>query len=194
MRIRYAKLALGIGLTIPILFIAMFRMDMRYRDYWLLALTTPVWLIVGWDFHRSALRNARHGAVNMDTLVSVGGSIAFVYSVVATFTGQDTFYDTAAIIITFIFLGKVLEALAKGRASSAIRTLMGLQAKTARVVRGGVEQDIPVAPGAPRRCADRAARREDSGGRHGARAAPRRWTSRCSPARACPSRSSRATR
>jgi Cu+-exporting ATPase len=144
MRIRFAKLALGIGLTLPILFIAMFHMDMRYRDYWLLALTTPVWLVVGWDFHRSAIRNARHGAVNMDTLVSVGGSIAFFYSVVATFTGQDTFYDTAAIIITFIFLGKVLEAIAKGRASAAIRALMGLQAKSARVVRGGVEQDIPV--------------------------------------------------
>ncbi|MHB8644497.1 MAG: heavy metal translocating P-type ATPase, partial [Thermomicrobiales bacterium] len=144
MRIRFAKLALGLGLTIPILFIAMFKMNMLYRDYWLLALTTPVWLIVGWDFHRSAIKNARHGAVNMDTLVSVGGSIAFFYSLVATFTGQDTFYDTAAIIITFIFLGKVLEAIAKGRASAAIRSLMGLQAKTARVVRGGIEQDIPV--------------------------------------------------
>jgi len=144
MRIRFAKLALGIGLTIPILFIAMFHMDMRYRDYWLLALTTPVWLVVGWDFHKSALINARHRAVNMDTLVSVGGSIAFFYSLIATFTGQDTFYDTAAIIITFIFLGKVLEAIAKGRAGSAIRKLMGLGAKTARVVRGGVEQDIPV--------------------------------------------------
>jgi P-type Cu+ transporter len=144
MRIRFGKLALGIGLTIPILYIAMFHMDLRYRDYWLFALTAPVWLVVGWDFHRSALKNARHGAVNMDTLVSVGGSIAFVYSVVATFTGQDTFYDTAAIIITFIFLGKVLEAIAKGRAGSAIRKLMGLGAKTARVVRGGLEQDIPV--------------------------------------------------
>jgi len=144
MRVRYAKLALGLGLTLPILFIAMFHMDMRYRDYWLLALTTPVWLVVGWDFHRSALKNARHRAVNMDTLVSVGGSIAFFYSIVATFTGQDTFYDTAAIIITFIFLGKVLEALAKGRASGAIRKLMGLGAKTARVMRGGVERDIPV--------------------------------------------------
>src|SRR4029079_13999786 len=129
-------------LTAPILFIAMFKMDMRYRDYWLLALTTPVWLVVGWAFHRNTLVNARHRAVNMDTLVSVGSSIAFVYSVVATFVGQDTFYDTAAIIITFIFLGKVLEAVAKGRAGSAIRKLMGLQAKRARVVRGGVEQEI----------------------------------------------------
>ncbi len=144
MRVRFAKLALGLGLTIPILFIAMFKMNMLYRDYWLLALTTPVWLVVGWDFHRSAIKNARHRAVNMDTLVSVGGSIAFFYSIAATFTGQDTFYDTAAIIITFIFLGKVLEAIAKGRASAAIRALMGLGAKTARVVRGGVEQDIPV--------------------------------------------------
>lgn len=142
---RFAKLALGIGLTVIIVAIAMFHMEMRYRDYWLLALTTPVWLIVGWDFHRSALKNARHGAVNMDTLVSVGGSIAFFYSIAATFTGQDTFYDTAAVIITAIYLGKVLEAIAKGRASQAIRALMGLQAKTARVVRGGVERDIPVA-------------------------------------------------
>ena len=144
MRVRYGKLALGFALTAPIVAIAMFGMDIRYRDYLLLALTTPVWLVVGWDFHRNTLRNARHGAVNMDTLVSAGSSIAFFYSIVATFTGQDTFYDTAAIIITFIFLGKVLESLAKGRASSAIRQLMGLGAKTARVVRGNVEQDLPV--------------------------------------------------
>ncbi len=144
MRVRYGKLALGFALTLPIAAIAMFGMDIRYRDYILLALTTPVWLIVGWDFHRNTLNNARHGAVNMDTLVSAGSSIAFFYSIVATFTGQDTFYDTAAIIITFIFLGKVLEALAKGRASSAIRQLMQLGAKTATVVRGGVEAAIPV--------------------------------------------------
>lgn len=144
MRVRYSKLALGFALTIPIAYIAMFQMDLRYRDYILFVLTLPVWLIVGWDFHRNTLNNARHGAVNMDTLVSAGSSIAFFYSIAATFAGQDTFYDTAAIIITFIFLGKVLEALAKGRASSAIRQLMGLGAKTARVVRGGVEQDLPV--------------------------------------------------
>jgi len=144
MRVRYLKLALGFALTIPIAYIAMFRMDLRYRDYILFALTLPVWLIVGWDFHRNTLNNARHGAVNMDTLVSAGSSVAFFYSIAATFAGQDTFYDTAAIIITFIFLGKVLEALAKGRASSAIRQLMHLGAKTARVVRGGMEQDLPV--------------------------------------------------
>ncbi len=144
MRVRWLKLALGFALTLPIAAIAMFGMDVRYRDYILLALTTPVWLVVGWDFHRNTLRNARHGAMNMDTLVSAGSSIAFFYSIVATFTGRDTFYDTAAIIITFIFLGKVLEALAKGRASSAIRQLMGLGAKTAHVVRGGIEQDLPI--------------------------------------------------
>lgn len=68
MRIRFAKLALGIALTAPIVFIAMFHMNMRYRDDWLLALTTPIWLIVGWDFHVNALRNARHGAVNMGSV------------------------------------------------------------------------------------------------------------------------------
>ena len=164
---RYVKLALGFALTLPIAYIAMFQMDLRYRDYFLLALTLPVWLIVGWDFHRNTLNNARHGAVNMDTLVSAGSSIAFFYSIAATFADQDTFYDTAAIIITFIFLGKVLEALAKGRASSAIRQLMGLGAKTARWC-GAAWSRRAHRAGAPRRCARGAPRREGPDRWHGA--------------------------
>ncbi len=144
MRLRYAKLALGAALTVPIAFIAMFAMDLRYRDYLLLALTTPVWLVVGWDFHRGALRAARHGTANMDTLVSVGSTVAFAYSIYATFAGQDPFYDTAALIITLIYLGKVLEAIARGRAGSAIKALMRLGAKSAHVIRNGVEVDLPV--------------------------------------------------
>ena len=149
LRRRLAVLALGAGLTAPVVCIAMFNMDMLYRDYWLLALTAPVWLVVGWEFHRGAVRAARHLTANMDTLVSLGGTIAFLYSVIATFTGHDTFYDTAAVIITFIYLGKTLEFFAKGRASSAIRRLMRLSPKTARVVRDGVERDVPVAQVVP---------------------------------------------
>ncbi|HLZ68872.1 MAG TPA: heavy metal translocating P-type ATPase [Dehalococcoidia bacterium] len=144
LRLRYAKLSLGLALSIPVAVIAMFAMDLRYRDYILLALTTPVWLFVGWEFHRGALRAARHGTANMDTLVSVGSTVAFFYSVWATFAGQDPFYDTAALIITLIYLGKLLEAIARGRAGSAIRELMRLGAKSAHRVRQGVEQDVPV--------------------------------------------------
>ncbi|MHB8576520.1 MAG: heavy metal translocating P-type ATPase, partial [Dehalococcoidia bacterium] len=138
------RLALGVVLTLPVVFIAMFQMDMRYRDYVLLVLTAPVWLLVGWDFHRGAVRAARHLTANMDTLISIGASVAFIYSVVATFSGRDTFYDTTAVIITLIYLGKVLESVAKGRASSAIKLLMRLGAKSAHVVRNGVEVDVPV--------------------------------------------------
>src|SRR5207248_2953561 len=112
LRRKLVTLALGVVLTVPVLSIAMFAMDLRYRDYVLLALTTPVWLVVGWEFHRGALRAAGHLTANMDTLVSAGATVAFVYSVAATFSGRDTFYDTAAVIITLIFLGKVLETVA----------------------------------------------------------------------------------
>ncbi len=144
LRRRLAVLALGVVLTIPVVWLAMFGMDTLYRDYWLLALTTPVWAIVGWEFHRGALRATRHGTATMDTLVSLGSTVAFLYSIGATVAGRETFYDTTAVIITFIYLGKVLEFVAKGRASAAIRRLMGLAPKTARVVRGGVEMDVPV--------------------------------------------------
>ncbi|MER3419733.1 MAG: heavy metal translocating P-type ATPase, partial [Chloroflexota bacterium] len=118
-------------------------------NVWLLALTAPVWAVVGWDFHRGALRATRHRTATMDTLVSLGSTVAFLYSIVATFTGHETFYDTAAVILTVIYLGKVLEFIAKGRASAAIRRLMGLAPKTARVVRDGVELDVPVAQVVP---------------------------------------------
>jgi Cu+-exporting ATPase len=149
LRRRWLTLAFGVALTVPIVVIAMFAMDLLYRDYILLALTLPVWLVVGWEFHRGALRSARHLAANMDTLVSLGSTVAFGYSVVATFTGRDTYYDTAAMIITLIYLGKTLEAVARGRAAAAVQSLMALGAKSARVIRGGVEQELPVSAVVP---------------------------------------------
>lgn len=142
-------LLLGIALTLPVVILSMFFMN-RFPDenLLLLALTTPVWAVVGWEFHRGALKTLRHASANMDTLVSVGSTAAYVMSVVATFfpqiVGGVTFYDTTALIVTLIFLGKYLEAHATGQTNEAIRKLIGLQAHTAHVVRGGQELELAI--------------------------------------------------
>src|SRR6266567_2421012 len=142
-------LTLGIVLSLPVVILSMFFMNwFPGENFLLLALTTPVWAIVGWEFHRGAIKTLRHGSANMDTLISVGSTAAYVMSVVATFfpqiVGSITFYDTAALIVTLIFLGKYLEARAKGQTNEAIKKLIGLQARTAHVVRGGKEAEIPI--------------------------------------------------
>src|SRR6266568_8540606 len=142
-------LILGIGLTVPVVILSMFFMN-RFpgENYLLLVLTTPVWAIVGWEFHRGAIRSLRHGSANMDTLVSLGSTAAYILSVVATFlphvVGGITFYDTTALIVTLIFLGKYLEARAKGQTNEAIKKLIGLQARTAHVIRAGQEVELPI--------------------------------------------------
>ena len=118
--------------------------------YMALALTTPVWAIAGWRFHRNALKNLRHFSANMDTLISLGTSAAYLYSLAFTIAyGPEAihfiYYDAAAVITTLILLGKYLESVAKGRSSEAIKRLMGLQPRTARIVRNGQEMDIPLA-------------------------------------------------
>jgi len=116
------------------------------HNYLLALLTLPVWAYVGWDFHRGALRNLRHGSANMDTLISLGSSVAYVYSLVATITlpSPVVYFDTAALIITLIYLGKYLEHAARGKTGEAIKALMGLRPQTARVERNGVERDLPI--------------------------------------------------
>jgi Cu+-exporting ATPase len=145
-------LAFAVALTIPVLlimFIPSFALFLEVRgirpDFVNLILTTPIQFIAGYPFYRSALRAIRHGKANMDTLIMVGTSAAYFYSAAATFLlpGYVTFYDTAALLIAFILLGRTLEAIAKGRTSLAIRKLMDLQAKTAIVVRGNKELIIP---------------------------------------------------
>jgi Cu+-exporting ATPase len=112
------------------------------------ALCTPVMIVAGAQFFRGAWHAIRNRAGNMDLLIAVGTGAAYAYSVAATFVPalemQPVFYETAALLITFVLLGKMLEARAKGKTSDAIRSLMGLAAKTARVVRGGEEVDLPV--------------------------------------------------
>jgi P-type Cu+ transporter len=116
----------------------------------LLALATPVQFWAGWRFYKGAWSALRHWQANMNTLVAVGTGAAYLYSGVATLAPQlfagraDVYFDTSALIITLILLGRLLEARAKGRTSEAIKRLAGLQAKTARVIRGGEEVDLPV--------------------------------------------------
>jgi Cu+-exporting ATPase len=143
-------LILGIVLSLPIITLTMFFMDrFAFENELLFLLTTPVWAIVGWEFHRGALLNLRHGSANMDTLISLGGTSAYLMSAVSTFFpqrvgGGTIFYDTAALIITLIYLGKYLEARAKGQTNDAIKKLLRLQAHTARVVRDGQEVEISI--------------------------------------------------
>src|ERR671916_1565549 len=117
----------------------------------LLLLATPVQFWAGWRFYRGAWGALKHGQANMNTLVVMGTSAAYLYSVVATLVPvlfaagrADVYFDTSSLIITLILLGRLLEARAKGRTNEAIKKLAGLQAKTARVIRGGEEVDVPV--------------------------------------------------
>ena len=110
------------------------------------ALATPVQFVVGWQYYRGAFKSLRSGSANMDVLIAMGSSVAYSYSVVLAlgFVSGHVYFETAAVIITLIRLGKFLEARAKGRTSEAIRKLMGLRAKTARVERGGIEMEVAV--------------------------------------------------
>ena len=142
-------LILGIVLTLPVVILSMFFMNLfPGENYLLLLLTTPVWAVVGWEFHRGAIKTLRHGSANMDTLISLGSTAAYIMSVVATFfpyvVGGVTFFDTTALIVTLIFLGKYLEARATGQTNEAIKKLIGLQARTAHVIRAGQEVELPI--------------------------------------------------
>lgn len=137
---------LAVILSIPVAAISMLMVRFAYVNQMLLVLTLPVWAYTGRRFHLNALRLARHGSANMDTLVSLGTSAAFIWSVVAMLTGKpdQAYFDSAAVIITLILVGKTLESRAKRRASDAIRALMDLQPATARVERNGAIVELPV--------------------------------------------------
>jgi Cu+-exporting ATPase len=114
---------------------------------WLfLALATPVQFYSGWDFYVHAWKALKARTANMDTLIAMGSSAAYFYGLVLMLFGLagHVYFETAAVIITLILVGKYLEARAKSQTGAAIRVLIGLQPKTARVLRGGAEVDIPV--------------------------------------------------
>lgn len=149
-----AKLLVGAILSIPFLIQMISDFTMEYGNGgffhmvpWLqFLLAVPVQFYVGGHYYRDALNAVRGGSANMAVLVVLGTSAAFFYSLVVTIlgTGQFLYYEAAVIVMTLIILGKLLETRAKGQTSEAIKALMGLQAKTARVIRDGVEIDIPI--------------------------------------------------
>lgn len=168
------KMIVGAVLSLPVLVIAMSHgkiaaFNVSWINWLQLALTTPVLFWCGWQFFRSAWKGLQHFSANMDTLVAMGTGAAYLYSLAATmwpdfFAGVSgaaahaahnegtrggnvmvpVYYEAAAVIIVLILLGKYFEARATGRTSAAIKRLIGMQPKTARVVRDGSEQDVPI--------------------------------------------------
>ncbi len=160
-------LTVGLVFTIPLFLLSMWR-DLAHNftplqnllpwllhwpglDWTFFALATPVQFYVGWQYYVGAYKALRNKSANMDVLIAMGSTTAYIYSAVVLVLGKffhyalgHLYFETSAVIITLIVLGKFLEARARGRTSEAIKKLMGLRARTARVVRDGVEQDVPV--------------------------------------------------
>jgi Cu+-exporting ATPase len=149
------KFWVGVIFSLPLFLLSMARdfglLGAWAHDPWVnwlfLALATPVQFYTGWDYYVGSYHALRNGTANMDVLVAMGSSVAYVYSLAVMLlpeVGGHVYFETSAVIITLIKLGKLLEARAKGETSAAIRKLMDLRPKTARVIRDGVEQDVPV--------------------------------------------------
>ncbi|KAF0108844.1 MAG: Cu2+-exporting ATPase [Anaerolineaceae bacterium] len=145
-------LIIGLIFTVPLFLFSMAR-DFGLFGMWahadwvhwvMLAFATPVQFYVGGQYYVGAFKALRNGSANMDVLIAMGSSVAYLYSLPIVFGWLDghVYLETAAVIITLIRLGKFLEARAKGRTSDAIKKLMGLRAKTARVVRDGAELEV----------------------------------------------------
>jgi Cu+-exporting ATPase len=150
----------GVAFAVPLFALSMAR-DFGLVGMWahapwvswlMFALATPVQLYVGWDYYVGGWKSLRNGAANMDVLVALGSSVAYLYSVVVAVAltlgtaavGEHVYFETAALIITLIKLGKLLEVRAKGETGEAIRALMALRPDRARVLREGREEEVPV--------------------------------------------------
>jgi P-type Cu+ transporter len=149
------RLIAGIALTLPLFLLAMARdfmliPEMIGHAWWfdgiLFLLATPVQFGVGWQYYTGAYKAIRGGSANMDVLIAMGSSAAYFYSipVMLGLLPGHVYFETAAVIITLIVLGKLLEARAKGRTSDALRKLASLQARTAHRITGGTEQEVSV--------------------------------------------------
>jgi Cu+-exporting ATPase len=147
-------LSTGLIFTVPLFLFSMARdfglLGMWAHQSWMnglmFALATPVQFYVGWQYYLGGYKALRNGSANMDVLIAMGSSVAYFYSI-AVMLGLipgHVYFETAAVIITLIRVGKFLEARAKGRTSEAIKKLMGLRAKTARIVRDSQELEVPV--------------------------------------------------
>ncbi|MPZ89383.1 MAG: heavy metal translocating P-type ATPase [Nitriliruptorales bacterium] len=143
------RLLIGLPLAAVVAGVAMVGMvagEAPWMHWTEFALTTPVQFYVGWPFLREAAKRARRLTANMDTLIAMGTLAAYTYSTLALFAGGDLYFEVAAIIIAFIVLGRYFEAKAKSRAGKAIRALLELGAKQARVLRDGQGEGRHSAP------------------------------------------------
>ena len=149
------KFLVGVAFALP-LFVASMARDFGLTGPWshqpwvnwlFLGLATPVQFYTGWDFYISGLKSLRNKSANMDVLVAMGSSTAYAYSLAVLLLpalGGHVYFETSAVIITLIKMGKLLEARTKGKTGSAIRKLMGLRPKTATVLREGIEHETPI--------------------------------------------------
>lgn len=145
--------------TLPVFVLSMFHIfHLEYKNWILMALSIPVIVFSGSEFYRNAWKQARHRMVNMDTLVALSTGIAFIFSVLNTILPElflraglqpHVYYESATVIIAFILTGKFLEERSKSKASSVIRSLMGLQPKNLTITRDGEEMEMPLAMVAP---------------------------------------------
>lgn len=145
----------SVAISIPLVITGMFLMDLPYTNYIMWALATPVIMLFGQQFFVGAYKQARHGSANMDTLVALSTGIAYLFSVFNTLFPEfwharglhpHVYFEAAAVVITFILLGRLLEEKAKGNTSSAIKKLMGLQPKTVMIIHeGGHQMEMPIA-------------------------------------------------
>jgi len=148
-------LIIGLIFTVPLFLFSMARdfgilppeiAHAWWANWLMLLLATPVQFYVGWGYYVGAFKALRNGSANMDVLIAMGSSAAYFYSLPIVFGWLEghVYFETAAVIITLIKLGKYLEARAKGRTSEAIKKMMGLQAKAAHVIRDGEEIEVAV--------------------------------------------------
>ncbi len=154
-RLRNKFLFSGVGAAIIMALMFTPSVERAIGSFWLnvtsLAIATPVQFWAGRQFYTGAWGALKHRTSNMNTLIALGTSVAYSYSAVVTFFGElfpqstGTYFDTSTAIIALVLFGRLLEARAKGQTSEAIRSLMGMQPRTARTIRDGVEQDIPIA-------------------------------------------------
>ena len=145
----------AIVLSVPLVTIGMFFMNMPYANYIMWALATPIVFVFGQQFFVNAWKQLKHRSANMDTLVAMSTGIAYIFSVFNTLYPQfwlgrgvmpHVYFEAAGVVIAFILLGKMLEEKAKGNTSSAIKKLIGLQPKTVTVIHeGGHQMEMPVA-------------------------------------------------
>jgi len=140
----------GLVLTVPIVLFTWVKfLPTQTNNYLLFLLETPVQFIVGWRFYRGAFDSVKNHMGNMDVLIAIGTTAAWAYSAVVTFLpsifpASEAYFDTAAVIITLILLGNLLEHISKGKASEAVRKLLGLQPRLAHVIRNGAEEEVPI--------------------------------------------------